>query len=84
MIIHNPLDAVLDKYAGQIISPIDIMLEHGIDGNLEYAQECLENLAKRGKAEPVGRKFRITVVPRDIDVYNHNMHEKNVARRVSR
>lgn len=82
MIFHNPLDNKISKYAGQAISPQDLLYE-GI-GDISECNEYLQNWMQRHPNDwfMVGDRIKIVVDPEK--KYNTNIHKKNSTRRIRR
>ncbi len=87
LIIHNPLDNVMEKYDGMSIQATDVMFEKGIDGDPALAEIYFENWMKRHD-EKHGNCFhfidpkypeiiKITITRVGEDKRNRRMHEIN-------
>ena len=79
MIMHNPLDHIMERYSGMEVSSSTFM--DLFDYDPVQSEEYLQNWVSRHKNDcfVLGRnplRVKITLVPHDIWVYNSNMRDK--------
>ena len=91
MIMHNPLDNLMENYAGRAISAEAVLLDFPYQfSDVMEVEDLLKNWASRHKENCqvlLHNPFivKIFMTSREIDTYNRNMHEKNLkARKVRR
>ncbi|WMT51259.1 MAG: hypothetical protein RE471_09810 [Ferroplasma sp.] len=79
---NNPLDHIMQRYAGQAVTPESILLDYPNFSDVFEVEDRLKEWVRRNKddcqvlhANPY--MVKVFVTPHDINVYNQNMHRKH-------
>lgn len=79
---NNPLDHIMQHYAGQAVTPESILLDYPNFSDVFEVEDRLKEWVRRFpgdcqvlRANPY--MVKVFVTPHDIDVYNKNMHRKH-------
>lgn len=83
MIYNNPLDRIMDQFSGQTVDS-STLLQY-FDYDPVWTENLLDNWVNRHRddCQVLGKnplRVKIILTPREIRVYNRNMHNKNMAR----
>ena len=80
-VMNNPLDYIMQRYAGQAVTPESILLDYPNFSDVFEVEDRLKEWVRRNKddcqvlhANPY--MVKVLVTPHDINVYNKNMHRK--------